>query len=245
MIYVIHNKSTGERYVGKTEQELRERLYSHHFGITHPEKEVGQKKLYEDIRENPENFEIGILQAVDENEDIFEVEKALIAEKNAYHEGYNQTEGGGSQKTGSGMAVLPEQVPTPKKYYPLSENKMRFEFSPTTAKIKKLIYVIYDQKHDKRYVGKTEQELRQRFYSHHFNISHPDKENGDSELYRNMRERPQDFFAGVLYQPPGEEDDLEVLEAYLIEQKNSYGNGYNRTRGVPIDFNNLEGASES
>ncbi len=236
VIYVILNKKTGERYVGKTEQELRERLYSHNFGIAHPEKESGQKRLYEDIREKPENFEIGILRKVDDKENIIDVEKELIAAKGAYDKGYNLTRGGGAQKTGSGTAELPDKVPTPKKYYPLDEAELKFQFSPGVAKTKNVIYVIYDQLTDKRYVGKTEQELRQRFNSHHFNIAHPEKEDGDAELYQAMRERPEDFFAGILYQPTGAEDDLEVLEAYLIEQKGAYEEGYNRVAGIPLTY---------
>lgn len=236
VIYVILNKETGERYVGKTEQELRERLYSHNFGIAHPEKEAGQKRLYEDIREKPENFEIGILRRVDDKENIIDAEKELIAAKDSYDKGYNETRGGGSQKTGSGTADLPDEVPTPKKYYAFDEAELKFQFSPAVAKTKKVIYVILDQLTGKRYVGKTEQELRKRFDGHHFNIAHPKTEDGDAELYRAIRERPEDFFAGILYQPVGEEDDLEVLEAYLIDQKKAFEEGYNRVAGVALTY---------
>lgn len=236
VIYVILNKETGERYVGKTEQELRERLYSHNFGIAHPEKKTGQKKLYEDIRENPGNFQFGILRKVDDKENIIEAEKELIAAKNAYECGYNLTRGGGAQKTGSGKADLPDEVPTPKKYYAFDEAELKFQFSPAVAKTKNVIYVIYDQETGKRYVGKTGQELRQRFNAHHFNIAHPHKEDGDAELYAAIRQRPEDFFAGILYQPPGEEDDLDVLESYLIREKNAYEEGYNRAPGVTLTF---------
>lgn len=236
VIYVILNTKTGQRYVGKTEQELRKRLHSHNFGIAHPEKEIGQKALYQELRENPEDFQIGILCKVEEGEDIIERERELIAEKNAYDEGYNETRGGGAKKTGSGTATLPDDVPTPKKYYPFRAETLKFELSPTAKKAKKVVYVIFDQATGRRYVGKTEQELRQRFNSHHFHVAHPDKENGDFELYQEMRLRPQDFFAGILYEPPGEEDDLEVLEAYLIEQKEAYAEGYNRTGGTKLNF---------
>ncbi|HEY5259738.1 MAG TPA: GIY-YIG nuclease family protein, partial [Rhabdochlamydiaceae bacterium] len=236
VIYVILNKETGERYVGKTEQELRERLYSHNFGIAHPEKEAGQKRLYEDIREKPENFEIGILRKVDDKENIIDAEKELIEAKGSYDNGYNLTRGGGSQKTGSGTADLPDEVPTPKKYYAFDEAELKFQFSPAVAKTKNVIYVIFDQQTGRRYVGKTEQALRQRFNGHHFNIAHPKTEDGAAELYQAIRERPEDFFAGILYQPLGEEDDLEVLEAYLIEQKGAYEEGYNRMPGIPLTY---------
>jgi hypothetical protein len=238
VIYVILNKKTEERYVGKTEQELRERLYSHNFGIAHPEKQIGQKKLYEDIRENPEDFQIGILCRVEDEKDIIEVEKKLIAAKGSYDNGYNLTRGGGAKKTGSGIADLPDEIPTPKKYYRFDKDKMKFQFSPSAAKTKNVVYVIYDQLTEKRYVGKTEQELRKRFHSHHFYIAHPEAEDSDFMLYKAMRERPEDFFAGILYQPPGQEDDIEVLESYLIQQKNACEEGYNRTGGVVLDFDN-------
>ncbi len=233
VIYVILNTQTNQRYVGKTEQELRQRLRAHHFGIAHPEKEAGKKTLYEEIRENPQDFQIGILCEVDEEEDIIEREKVCIAEKNAYEEGYNETRGGGAQKTGCGTAVLPEGTPTPKKYYRLDGESLKFEFSPAAKKAKNLVYVIYDKETGKRYVGKTKQELIKRFNSHHSLIA---KENADFELYQEMQRRPQDFFAGILYQPPGEKDDLEVLEAYLIEKKSAYEEGYNRTRGTKLNF---------
>ncbi len=234
VIYTIVNTKTEQRYVGKTEQELRDRLNAHHFGIAHPEKKIGQKPLYKEIRENPQDFQIGILLQVEPDEDIIATEAALIEEKKAYDEGYNATRGGGAQKTGSGIATIPEAGITPKKYYPLHKGTLKFDFSPTAKKTKKVIYVIYDQKTDKRYVGKTEQELRKRFNSHHSKLFHMEVEDEDFNLYQEMRKRPKDFFAGILYQPPGEEDDLEVLEAHFIEEKNSYLSGYNRTRGTPI-----------
>lgn len=90
-IYRFKEKKTGQCYVGQSVNPGK-RAYSHHWGINHPEKDVGQKKLYKKIRKNPEDFDFGVITTVDPVH-LDAAEKHLIQVKNSYENGFNGNRG--------------------------------------------------------------------------------------------------------------------------------------------------------
>lgn len=97
VIYVFKNRVTGERYVGKTERELRKRISEHMHYANHPEKDTGKTALYQAIRDDHTSIDVGILYAIpkEQEEMIDEIEKVFIAHFDSTKTGYNGNAGGG------------------------------------------------------------------------------------------------------------------------------------------------------
>ena len=88
------------------------------------------------------------------------------------------------------------------------------------------IYMITNEINGKVYVGKTEESIHKRFVEH-CNDSRKDRCK-NRPLYRAMIKYGCENFTVSLLE---ETDIPEVREEFWIEQKNSYHNGYNATRG--------------
>ena len=88
------------------------------------------------------------------------------------------------------------------------------------------IYIITNNVNNKVYVGKTEDSIQKRFQEH---CADSKKERCKNRpLYRAMNKYGCENFTIALLE---ETDQPEIREEYWIEQKNSYHNGYNATRG--------------
>ena len=88
------------------------------------------------------------------------------------------------------------------------------------------IYLITNNVNNKVYVGKTEDSIEKRFAEH---CSDSKKERCKNRpLYRAMNKYGCENFSVSLLE---ETDQPEIREEYWIEQKQSYHNGYNATRG--------------
>lgn len=134
--YKLKDTETGASYIGKTGQGLAKRGYGHHYGINHPESDAGQSELYDDIREHPERFQIGIqldadellssdlpieviLEGVGEGEEgeiaiqlegatLEDLETICIIANDSVVKGYNKNYGGGG---GSALESEPRTPP--------------------------------------------------------------------------------------------------------------------------------------
>jgi len=93
VVYVLRNTETEERYVGRTKRELQKRFNEHLHFANHPEKETCQMRLYQDIHQNPGQFNIGILEAVSTTDSLDKAENHHIKAKRARTTGYNKTYG--------------------------------------------------------------------------------------------------------------------------------------------------------
>jgi group I intron endonuclease len=88
------------------------------------------------------------------------------------------------------------------------------------------IYEISNDLNNKKYIGKTEASIEERFGEH---CREAFKERSwNRPLYRAMRKYGLEHFSIKLIE---ETSEPEAREIYWIEQKNSYANGYNATLG--------------
>lgn len=91
IIYKITNKITGKVYIGKTVQLLEKRIKGHLRYST----EGKSTKLTNSVNKYKwENFEVGIVEQVDNIEDLNQRERYWIAEYDSYENGLNSTLGG-------------------------------------------------------------------------------------------------------------------------------------------------------
>lgn len=88
------------------------------------------------------------------------------------------------------------------------------------------IYEIVNDVNQKRYIGKTEFDINKRFKEHCRDAFR--ERNEKRPLYRAMRKYGIEHFSVRLIEKT---DVPEEREAYWIEQKDTYHNGYNATRG--------------
>lgn len=93
-IYGIYSKSTGKWYVGQA-QDIEYRLYQHRYLLSRGKDNAHLRHAYQ--KYGAEDFEVSVLEycPVDELNDR---EVFWVAEKNAYHDGYNFTLGGGGNR---------------------------------------------------------------------------------------------------------------------------------------------------
>lgn len=92
-IYCIQNKINGKQYIGKTVQNIHTRFSEHVFEST---KERGkQRPLYRAFNKyGIENFEISIIEKVNDISELSSREIYWIEKLNTFHFGYNATKGG-------------------------------------------------------------------------------------------------------------------------------------------------------
>lgn len=91
-VYVLRNWETDERYIGMTVRKAGDRVNEHVHLINHPEKETGQRRLYNLMRKHPERFGFGILHQPQKDQ-IKASETHHIGIKDSFDNGYNKTHG--------------------------------------------------------------------------------------------------------------------------------------------------------
>lgn len=112
VIYKIKHERTGKSYTGKTDQLLQKRVYSHQYGINHPERDVGKQMLYQDIRRSPQEFHIGIQCESSQDETLEDKEQRCIIANRSHLHGYNKNLGrGGGRALSQAASIIPS---TPK-----------------------------------------------------------------------------------------------------------------------------------
>lgn len=238
VIYRIKNTLTNECYIGKTERPINQRVNEHNFYFRHFEKEMGQSRLYQEMREHPENFIFGILYEAQEDEDLEDVEVYYIGLKNSYENGYNQNEGGGgpsqeqiSHSESVNYSKIQKENIKPMKWYPINEQTCSFTLTPSHRSTRNVIYMIKEEKTNKIYIGKTSTTFARRVYAHNTCI-HSLKEKNKTSLYEAIREHPECFKIGIVYIAE-EGENLGQIESELIQEFESHKEevGYNRNKG--------------
>jgi len=246
--YKIKRTDTGESYSGKTAQLFPDRVYGHHYGINHPERDAGDKELYRDIRENPELFVIGIqMEQEDAGISLELLEKICIAANDSFEEGYNQDRGGG----GGTAAVTPpssptkappstpprtpiltkEQARTPQKGYDVDwdvDERIRVFISPKAKKTRSVIYGFKNTETEEWLIGETEQKVGDRVSGYHYAFNNPKRDVGKLPLPVAVRLAPEDFKFYILQESP---DDPKAWEKAWIKAKDAFESGYNQNRG--------------
>jgi ribosomal protein S6 len=233
VIYQINEASTDKSYVGKTGQVFRKRIQQHQSSIN-TTKDRGKTQLYQRIRENPKDFSVRVLdQATRETLDA--AEAAQIKKIGSVKSGYNKNrgKGGGSCADKADKPFVPPSRSTPEKYFPLkkrSDGTVGVKFTPRSAKIERAVYVFRNEETDERYVGKTIRKVPKRLAEHLHFANHPEKEQGQKRLYKEIRENTEAFSVGILQEVPPDHS-LDKSEKHFIKIKRARTHGYNGNGG--------------
>ena len=108
----------------------------------------------------------------------------------------------------------------------IEQNSEIFNYNPN-KEIYGIIYLVYNNKSQRYYVGQTINGFDIRYKSGWlYEHSHKATVKGDLELYGE-----DSFEYTKIFKVANNQKELDKLEAYYIEYFNSYENGYNETRG--------------
>ena len=108
----------------------------------------------------------------------------------------------------------------------IEQNSEIFNYNPN-KEIYGIIYLVYNNKSQRYYVGQTINWFDIRYKSGWlYEHSHKATVKGDLELYGE-----DSFEYTKIFKVANNQKELDKLEAYYIEYFNSYENGYNETRG--------------
>ena len=246
-VYKFRRKSDNASYVGMASL-VQKRVTNHTYTFRHPEKDVGQSELAKAVRENPEDFEFGILVTKDDVADkslsLGELEAIFIEFQRQKGPLFNTRKGGGggsaapqtrastrSQKEVSELVA--KLYTSPEKSYPLDTRTYKVLLTPSAKGDLYVIKRITEDASVKRYVGKTERPIRARMAEHSHYTRSKAKQLSQSELYTDMRTFPEQFEIKLLDSKQFNEQDIDMLERGLIEffpkdelyNKNSGGGG--------------------
>ncbi|CUI16028.1 Conserved hypothetical protein [Candidatus Protochlamydia naegleriophila] len=227
LIYVFRNTENNKLLIGKTGQSFSDRLSGYKQAFNSDEVDLDEQEFIADVRKNPGQFEVGILHALTEEEDLNAFETQFIDCKEAVCSLYNRRKGGAGGLARSEekptFYAIPKDCPiTPVKRYPYKTNKngqIRLQLTPGFHRtVKKLsssrtspaqgfLYSIKSISSEKRYVGGTMQEspsdrLKQHGYGaevyHSENEEKFDPKAKGGALHPAMGKNPLDFTAGFL-----------------------------------------------
>ena len=244
VIYMFRQKSTGKALIGYTEQTMGRRAHGYNSAFRHPDSQKGKMPLPAAVRENPDDFEFGILVHSDGSVPIGRLEERCIELKDALDNGFNQRHGGGGshsqpavdpEKADKLVKNLMEKFSSPQKtpLKKVAEGRVVAPLSPTSKKAKNVVYVYYNATTQERYVGKTIRTLAKRTSEHLHHAAHPEKAAGKAPLYDAIRENAENIHLGILYKArEGDEDYLCTIEKAFIKRYNSFEAGYNRNGGT-------------
>ena len=95
VIYVIKDNTTDRRYIGETGNTLSRRASQHLYFVRHSEAH-SSNQVYEEMREHPDDFSIGILHECKDPTNAAGMETAFIEAKDSLvsGSGFNKTKGG-------------------------------------------------------------------------------------------------------------------------------------------------------
>jgi len=231
LIYVFYNRETDKYQIGKTGGSFGTRIQQHLNKAINLKSVQSQKKamkheqFLEDLNQHPEDFEVGILYQLKENENLNELETQSIEYKREVWSLYNQRAGGGGglvqaeeKNLGVIHAIHPDSKYTPEKRRPIGENdegKIRPIYSPNfKEELKNLyenavpgqsfIYSFKDMHTNKRYIGATA-DIFKRLLEHCWEAEyhHPNNEKYNPErrltkIHQALAKNPKNFTYGIL-----------------------------------------------
>ncbi len=241
VVYKIKHIPSGRSYTGKTGQPFSKRVHGHHYAINHPEKDAGKSELYQDLREHPEEFAIGVQMQAAPEENLDDLENLCIQANQSQTLGYNHNVGGGGGEALSPVKTPPStpklsktQSRTPAKGRRLDvdeSDRIKIPLSPVTKKRRGVVYGFKNIRTGQWLIGETEQAVAKRMSAYVFAFNHPEKDAGKRPLPRAVRENPEDFMFYVLSDEPLSGARLKKMEKAWIKAKGSYGQGYNQNPG--------------
>lgn len=223
-IYIFLNKEKGSCYVGRTGTAISDRLSSHNSQIN----DSSTEGLYQDIRENPNAFSFAVLKLLDPAivEDTSALEQTSIAHLGTLgYTLYNNDSGGGGghplpkENSFDPLKESPIKLrtlspgrthmkTTPTKLYPMTEDG--FSITPN-GKRQKGVYCLINQQSGKRYIGRTDRSFETR-------VSEHARCKKKRKLYEDMRENPENFVAGMLYDRAEGDPSSASLETYATRK---------------------------
>ncbi len=243
IIYMWRRKSDKKVLIGMTETTCAKRVSGYLYCMNHPEKKKGKLALPQAVRENPTDFEFGILCKSPDDVDLGALESAYIKMKNAMTHGFNKRNGGGGARARKKKPTA-EQIENarkevfanfqspPKKGIKKTAKGYQVELSPKTKKLKNVVYVFKNNVTGERYVGKTIRTLSKRSSEHCHHAAHENNDEGKAPLYNAIRADHKAISVGVLCQlEEGKESLIDAMEKAFIDHYDSYHNGYNQNGG--------------
>ncbi len=237
IIYIFRNKSKNKVLIGKTERKLKKRVSEHlnKINTVVVEKFSNSKRheFFQDFRQNPADFEIGVLYSALPEEDLNHLEQEFIKHKAALYQLYNTNKGGGGGVSHSGkketVFAVPKNETTPSKYYAFKklETGIAPVFSPGLKRrvddqIEEGNEVVYSIKKSdtKRYIGVTNNIFRRsKEHAYAANRQDPNHENYDPNqnygyIHEALAKSPENFKIGVF--------SIQPLSKINPEEWNSY-----------------------
>lgn len=145
VIYLFKNKEKECLLIGKTGTSLNARCSNYltlfnKKGSEEKVKKIGRKTFLLDVKKHPEHFEVGILYALQSEEDIDLFETLFIHYKRKIYSLYNDHEGGGgglahAEEMPTQYAIPKPEIArfTPEKYYPYGKDeqgRIRAQLTP-------------------------------------------------------------------------------------------------------------------
>jgi hypothetical protein len=110
VIYRIRNIVTGKIYIGQTSCEFGKRISSHMWRVNADDNKVIRGQLHQEIADNPENFDVGIIRHFDEDFNLDVLETEIIEHAKQLGSVYNKRNGGGGSKRSASSAKLTGNV---------------------------------------------------------------------------------------------------------------------------------------
>jgi hypothetical protein len=234
-VYVIYNRKTGQRYVGRSSQEFNRRLSQHAYLANNCKASRAQAALYHAIRKDPKNIFFGILKSSKLSFSKLVDQEIQEIKQTPQQLRLNQQIGGGGVSADPLMSPVkkkPVFYPTPEKRYGLKqyESGIKAVITPSTSDLKGCVYQIKDESTGKRYVGMTSQSFGTRI-SQHMSLTHKESDEiSRQKIYDDIKRRPSDFTCGILASNVSRAD-LPVVESLYIHKKDAFETGYNCNRG--------------
>lgn len=97
-IYRIKKESTGERYIGQTNMTLAKRVSSHTSCANADDAFVIKSNLHKMMADDPEDFTVGIVRAVESGHNLDQLEDDIIEHAKTIGSVLNKRKGGGGSK---------------------------------------------------------------------------------------------------------------------------------------------------
>ncbi len=242
LIYVFRHKEKLRFLIGKTGGNLMERCrnYATEFNKVGSELRVtkpGRKAFLTDVKDHPENFEVGILYLLHPKDNLNECETLFIDYKRTVCQLYNDHRGGGGGLSHSEEKPAIYAVPkaetapyTPEKYYPYKMNQeghLRPELTPSfkkkaqQEKMEGFAYVIKKLTTEERYIGVSGDPIR-RSKEHAYGAEYCDTHNEkydpsrtSGRLHPAMGRSPEKFAIGLLPVQPASDVSEDDHDRYI------------------------------
>lgn len=227
-------------YVGKTGQELSKRIswYTCMVNKKRADKPVERGDLIKLLAADTDRYCFTILSRASQTESLSEVEKREIETHNPTMNS-NRGGGGGSSfmsPSVSSRLLAPHHADspiTPAKNFPVvveEDGHITAAITPTSKKLKNVIYRIRNLVTGKTYIGQTSSEFGKRMSSHMWRVNADETKIIRGAFHQEIADNPNNFDVGII-RHFDEDFNLDVLETEIIEHAKRNGLVYNKRKG--------------